>query len=944
MIGLFYYVFFLAGGLVIAHYWLPRLRPLTRWYAGASLGFLLMVWLPALWACAVSFTVTAHLLAALTLCLLSMVAYLTRDDRPRVRFGPEDRRMLRTVLLVAVPLTLLAGWLEYTHSIRLAADGTYHVGQSTYGDLQLHLAVATSAVNAKFPLQNSLMVGATMAYPYLGDTFATTMYMLGMSLPAAMAVTGTLMCASVFVGFALLTAQLARRRGTVALAVCLLFLNGGLGFFYTLSGTVENGVVTTAWDNLRNVLTGYYQTPTNQPDPNNLRWSNILCDMLVPQRGLLSGWTMLMPVLLLILPPLARRTRYDARALVMAGIMAGGMPLLYTHSFLSLALASLGFCLYATLTAPLGRKWDAFQPFLLYGGIAAALSLPQLVSFTFVQATGSDHFLRLQFNWCNNRGGNGLVDPYFWFYIKNIGPAYLLILLGLLQRRKGNLRTEAEQAAALTDGLYVRCHDTGESVPAKRPAQLAFGAEAPVQDPSAAATAAFGEVGSGAQAPASTEASADVTADTLSGAPAQAVPDTLADTDAETPADTADPANPASLGTRAAITLENSATLTSLPTDAANPAEGEEENEPDSAERVSLYAHEMPAYGQSRLHEAPELYARPSAAAPYVRPLPPEKLRAAAFSPDDSDRVGVMRAVTGMAGEEPSHRPLLEEIFHATYQPDSDAEQAARAGRFTPGEPETCFADDPPARDWVRQNRLVAAGAFLILLLAEFVLFQPNEYDNNKLIYVWFLLCLPMAADYALEIFARLKGLGGRKVIGALFLTVCFLSSGLTVAREAISDYQVYSADEIAVAAFVKAETPEHCVFLTGNEHLNPVASLAGRTIVCGSDLYLYFHGFSTTPRKLEVQSFYEDPAAHLDLLAKYGVSYLYLSPSERYLYDVDDDALRSLFPVAFESDSGSYLVLSVPESYRSDSAAEPAAATLPSPTPDAALNPDAPG
>ena len=58
--------------------------------------------------------------------------------------------------------------------------------------------------------------------------------------------------------------------------------------------------------------------------------------------------------------------------------------------------------------------------------------------------------------------------------------------------------------------------------------------------------------------------------------------------------------------------------------------------------------------------------------------------------------------------------------------------------------PETCFADKPPARDWVRQNRLIALGAFLILLVAEFVLFQPNEYDNNKLIYVWFLLCLPM--------------------------------------------------------------------------------------------------------------------------------------------------------------------------------------------------------
>lgn len=67
--------------------------------------------------------------------------------------------------------------------------------------------------------------------------------------------------------------QLCRRRGAAALAFFLLFLNGGLGFFYTLDATVNGYEVTTMWDNLANVMQGYYQTPTNQPDPHNLRWS-----------------------------------------------------------------------------------------------------------------------------------------------------------------------------------------------------------------------------------------------------------------------------------------------------------------------------------------------------------------------------------------------------------------------------------------------------------------------------------------------------------------------------------------------------------------------------------------------------------------------------------------------------------------------------------------------
>jgi len=112
------------------------------------------------------------------------------------------------------------------------------VGQSTYGDLSLHLAVATSIVGAKFPLHNSLMLGATMAYPYLSDSIASTMLLFGMELPMAMAFTGALMMTLTFTGYALVCMQLCRRKGAAFLAFFLLFLNGGLGFFYTLDATV----------------------------------------------------------------------------------------------------------------------------------------------------------------------------------------------------------------------------------------------------------------------------------------------------------------------------------------------------------------------------------------------------------------------------------------------------------------------------------------------------------------------------------------------------------------------------------------------------------------------------------------------------------------------------------------------------------------------------------
>jgi uncharacterized membrane protein len=61
-----------------------------------------------------------------------------------------------------------------------------------------------------------------------------------------------------------------------------------------------------------------------------------------------------------------------------------------------------------------------------------------------------------------------------------------------------------------------------------------------------------------------------------------------------------------------------------------------------------------------------------------------------------------------------------------------------------------------------------------------------------------------------------------------------------------------------------------------------------------------------------EVKAFYENPADNLSLLTRYGVQYVYVSPSEYYSYDVDEEALRSLFTLVYEGGGGNYLVFSV--------------------------------
>ena len=117
-----------------------------------------------------------------------------------------------------------------------------------------------------------------------------------------------------------------------------------------------------------------------------------------------------------------------------------------------------------------------------------------------------------------------------------------------------------------------------------------------------------------------------------------------------------------------------------------------------------------------------------------------------------------------------------------------------------------------------------------------------------------------------------------------------------------MSDYIAYSSDTVEAGQFVKEETAPDAVFVTGTQHLNPVISIAGRTTVCGPDLWLYWHGFDTRKRQEEIAEFFEDPEGSLDIAEKYGAEYVYVSSYERGNYDVDEEALERIGLKVFEN------------------------------------------
>ena len=131
---------------------------------------------------------------------------------------------------------------------------------------------------------------------------------------------------------------------------------------------------------------------------------------------------------------------------------------------------------------------------------------------------------------------------------------------------------------------------------------------------------------------------------------------------------------------------------------------------------------------------------------------------------------------------------------------------------------------------------------------------------------------------------------------------VTFMSAGLTIWRECVSDYTAFSRDAVEAGEFARDKTEADAVFLTGTQHLNPVLSIGGKTIVCGPDLWLYWHGFDTSERREDLRLFYEDPEGHPEIPQKYNVDYILVSSYERSSYQVDTEGLDRCYRKVFEN------------------------------------------
>jgi hypothetical protein len=210
------------------------------------------------------------------------------------------------------------------------------------------------------------------------------------------------------------------------------------------------------------------------------------------------------------------------------------------------------------------------------------------------------------------------------------------------------------------------------------------------------------------------------------------------------------------------------------------------------------------------------------------------------------------------------------------------------------------------AKPKVKTFYLAFVGLFV---LSNFVVFQPHDYDNLKLMFWWFLMSC-ILTGLMLDVFIRRSRPLG--LLLSLILIATMIATGsVAVWREVHLSWRMFSAEDIALAQFVKDHVSADAIFLTSDKHNDPISCLAGRRIVMGYRGWLWTHGLDYHAREHDVIDMFRGSDQAIDLLGQYRVDYVLIEQDKIEEFHEDPEFFKDRFPVVYRSPNFTLLRIS---------------------------------
>lgn len=184
---------------------------------------------------------------------------------------------------------------------------------------------------------------------------------------------------------------------------------------------------------------------------------------------------------------------------------------------------------------------------------------------------------------------------------------------------------------------------------------------------------------------------------------------------------------------------------------------------------------------------------------------------------------------------------------------------------------------------WKKQRKafFLLTPFFTLFIAANTVLFQPNPFDNTKIL-TFASLGMSLSAANACIILWKKKFI--IKIAIVLVVTIS-LASGfadqILIIKQLSNPFLYYTSEELQLADLVRKTTPLDSVIISNDKHNSWVYNLTGRQILMGYEGWMWSYGFNYNPVKEDIVSFYTTDNIS-KIAEKYNIQYAVITNEEK--------------------------------------------------------------
>lgn len=184
----------------------------------------------------------------------------------------------------------------------------------------------------------------------------------------------------------------------------------------------------------------------------------------------------------------------------------------------------------------------------------------------------------------------------------------------------------------------------------------------------------------------------------------------------------------------------------------------------------------------------------------------------------------------------------------------------------------------------------------MLFILANIFVFQPWAFDNTKIMIYWYFASSILVAYFLYEEFFE-QNLH-KKIIGTTIVCFLILAGSLDILRTftPVTSYQIFTKNDLEIAAAVRNLTPKDALFLTASNHNHPIPALSGRSTLLGFHGWIWSHGLPYEDRAHDIEKIYGGGEESADLIKNYRINYITIGPQEREQFTVSENFFQE-FP-----------------------------------------------